>query len=54
MELRTKSQALADLAAKLTALADSHPHHARLARMIRDLRREIDRNPRPEDPAGDS
>jgi hypothetical protein len=53
MELRTKSQALADLAAKLTVLADIDPHRARLTRMIRDLRREIERNPRPEDPADD-
>jgi hypothetical protein len=45
MELRTKSQALADLAGKLAALPDSHPNHAMLTRMVRDLRYEIERDP---------
>jgi hypothetical protein len=44
MEFRT--QVLDTIAAKLAALPESHPHHLRLSRMVSDLRREIERDPR--------
>jgi hypothetical protein len=47
------SQVLADLVAKLEAVAERHPDRPRLIRMIIELRREIDRRPAPQPAPGD-
>jgi hypothetical protein len=55
MQFRTRSmaQVLADLVAKLEAMAPKDPDRPRLIRMIVDLRREIDRRPAPQPAPGD-
>jgi hypothetical protein len=48
MELRTRPKwvVLNDLNAKLRALSSKHPDRPQIARMIRDLGREIESKPR--------